>query len=177
MITDTIFNGSDFRNIISELRTNYFIQRPFLCLPLSCYLYDMLKKVYPNRNFGIKSGTLLYKKNVIFKQSFKWAECKKDNPANINNNEEFHSWVELDNRYIIDLSISWTICSEAFTKSCKQDMLNNGMRPTATFIIDKEYNNTSYFYQEIETLPDVVVEGVLNGIAHNQMFYFGRDLK
>ena len=174
---DTIFNDSNFRTIIGMLRTDYFIQRPFLCLPLSCSLYDMLKKTYPNRNFEIKSGNLSYKGNMIFKQDFKWAQYKKDNPANINNNEEFHCWVELDDRYIIDLSISWTICSEAFTKSCKQDMLNNGMRPTATFIIDKEHNDTGYFYKEVETLPSIIVEGVLNGIAHNQRFYFGRNLE
>jgi hypothetical protein len=114
---------------------------------------------------------------VIFNQKFKWNELKKDNLADINNTEEFHCWVELDNRYIIDLSISWTVCSDVFTKTCKQDMLQNGMRPTATFIIDKQHNDTGYLYEAVEILPNEIVESVLNGIAHNQKFYFGKEFK
>ena len=177
MIMDTIFNDLNFRTTLSVLRTNFFIQRPFLCLPLSCSLYDMLKKQYPNRKFEIKSGNLSYKGAMIFKQDFKWRELTKDNPADINNNDEFHSWVELDSRYIIDLSISWTICSDVFTKPCKQDMLKNGMRPTATFIIDKENNDTGYFYEVVEILPNEIFDGILNGIAHNQEFYFGKKIE
>jgi len=176
MIIDPLFNDLEFRETISTPRTHFFVQRPLLCLPLSCFLYDMLKKLYPNRSFKIKSGNLSYKGITIFKQDFKWSHNKKENPADLNNNDEFHCWIELDNRYIIDLSISWTICSEAFTKPCKQDMLNNGMRPNATFIVDKEHNDTGYFYEDVENLPDTIVEGVLNGIAHNQKYYFGRAL-
>ena len=162
------------KEIISVLRKDFFIQRPFLCLQLSCLAYDMLQKYLPKYTFEVKSGNLRYKQNILFKQDFKWSDF--NDVSGVKNDKEFHAWVEINNQYILDLSISWTVCSDSFDKKYKQDMIVNGMMATSTFIIDKYNNNTQYSYEEVELLPKNVIDAVLNGVAKNQEFYFGRVL-
>ncbi len=174
MIMDENIFINKLKEIISILRKDFFIQRPFLCLQLSCLACDMLQERLPDYVFAVKSGNLRYKQIMLFKQDFKWSDFSDF--TGVKNDKEFHAWVEINNQYILDLSISWTVCSDSFDKRCKQDMILNGMRSTSTFIIDKYNNITQYLYEEVELLPKHVIDAVLNGISKNQEFYFGRIL-
>lgn len=109
-------NEQIVQDVVIEILQNTAYE-PFLCLPMSAMFYAIMKDRH-NIETRITTGNLSFKGNYIFKQDFKISEILYGTFKEWSG----HAWVEHDN-VIYDLSFFRTLYSDAFTKACKNELI------------------------------------------------------
>jgi hypothetical protein len=171
---DSIFQEQRFKDACNSILT-LFAYKPFLCTSMSVCLFAGLEHDFPDRSLKIKTGDLLYGDCIIFKQNYAFAQ---DESNVIKAEWDGHCWVELDDRYIIDISLFRTIYSDNFTKSCKQDILNAFGLKRGLLIVDKQdaefINSFPLKYIEHNILHDKIIDGILKAVDENKAQFFNQ---
>ena len=163
---DNIFQDKKFNDACSDV-LKFFKKEPFLCTFMSACLLANLKHIFPDRSFKISTGDLLYKNYTLFKQNFDINMQEPDGNNVINTEWDGHCWIELGDMYIIDVSLFRTIYSDAFTKPCKQDILNTFGTEQGCRIINKQ-NYCPFKYIDHNVLQDGVINGILKAVVENR---------
>lgn len=151
--------GNDARLVNAVRNTlSVFPHEPFLCLPMSCCLLASLEHDCPEYSLAVKTGNLLYKNHIVFKQ-----ECDLNSlpQQNINTSWDGHAWLEINDQFIIDLSLGRTIASPQFVTPYRDEILP--LFGGKIVVIDKLNNNVPLHYQECSVLGDPVIAGVIQG--------------
>ncbi len=164
---DSIFQSAGFTRACKNILQLYKNQ-PFLCTFMSTHLLCALEYEFPDRDFKIKTGDLFYKTDLLFLQNFDLNSQLGDETDEFRSEWDGHCWVELDDRYILDISLMRTVYSDAFNKRCKQDIINTVGHNKGLLIIDKTdpniINNFPFRWIERNVLHDKVINGIVKAI-------------
>ena len=87
---------------------------PFNCLAASVFGFVILSDRFPNNDFKLKTGNLLYKGNRVFTQNYSINSFLGKSSNTIRKDWEGHAWIEMEERIIIDLSLFDTVRSSRF---------------------------------------------------------------
>lgn len=150
-------NDPKFINAVKSI-LSVFPHKPFLCLPMSCCLLSLLEQSCPEYSLAVKTGNLFYKNHIVFKQELDLNTLPQ---KNLNTSWDGHAWLEIDNQFIVDLSIGRTIASPQFTTTYKEEIFS--LFGNKFVIIDKFNNDTPLCYQECSVLSDLVIAGIIQG--------------
>jgi len=164
---DDIFQNQKFKDAYNNILI-FFANKPFLCTQMSASLLAALKRYFPDRSFKIKTGDLLYNNCILFKQNVDLNSLVQKENSVIKAEWDGHCWVELDDRYILDISIFRTVYSDAFTKSCKQEILDTFGFGHGFLVIDKQHPDPSLRYIERSVLHDNIIDGILKAVVECQ---------
>lgn len=157
--------GKDIKNTLALFKPCFGA-----CLPMNVFLYCALEKNFPQHTFRLKTGDLLYNGKVLFKQDFDLNQFK-NRQNDIWGTWKGHAWLEIDEKYIVDISIFRTIYSNNFTLPIKQDMIQTFGKGRGALIINKSQNPTLFQYNEKATLTNEIINGVLHGIDQNKEMF------
>ena len=157
MTLEQLGNDPKFMNSVRST-LSVFPQEPFLCLPMSCCLLGHIEHECPQYKLAVKTGDLFYKNHLIFKQDF---DLNGLAPEDIDTSWGGHAWVEVNDQFIIDTSISRTVASPAFTTPYRDEIASYlGGR---CLIIDKNNNSILLRHVEHSTLSDTIINGIIKG--------------
>lgn len=115
---DEIFQDERFKKTCTDILKLYK-NRPFLCTFMSVSFLAALEHDFPDRAFNVKTGDLFYKMDLLFKQEYDLNSRVADSVKEIRAEWDGHCWVELDDRYILDISLFRTVYSDQFSNACK----------------------------------------------------------
>jgi len=163
---DDIFQDQKFKNVCSDI-LKYFKNKPFLCTFMSAALLSNLERIFLDRSFKITTGDLLYKDCILFQQNIDLNLHMSGENNVINTEWDGHCWVELDNKYIIDISLFRTIYSDAFTKPCKQDILDTFGVGRGCLIMNKQHCEP-FSYVRRNVLQDGIIDGILKAVSEHR---------
>jgi len=157
MTLQELGNDPRFVKAIRDTSTA-FPYDPFLCLPMSCCLLATLEHDCPEYKLAVKTGNLFYKNHIVFKQ-----ECDLNNlpQQDINMSWDGHAWLEINDQFIVDLSIGRTIASPQFVTPYSEEILS--LFGNKFVIIDKLNNNMPLHYQECSVLGDLMIAAIIQG--------------
>jgi hypothetical protein len=108
------------------------------------------------------TGDLTYRGQYVFKQDF--SITKGDH--SIFKTWAGQAWVEVES-FVWDLSFFRTLYSKEFNKSYRNEII--ALFGTGKGLIaapGREIGNTGLKYHAIDTLPDDIATGIINGIDH-----------
>lgn len=131
-------------------------KKPFNCVELSCVLASSLLD-YFKCNAKVITGDLVINGNKIFTQNY---------PLNNLGDKDFigewdgHSWVLLDDRYIIDISLGRTVDSDVFQSKHKKLNLDE-IKGKGCVIIDCFNNSTPLNYFKRSEVPDKLITAII----------------
>lgn len=137
---------------------------PFNCLAASVFGFVILSDRFPNNDFKLKTGNLLYKGNRVFTQNYSINSFLGKSSNTIRKDWEGHAWIEMEERIIIDLSLFDTVRSSRFILPIKNDIIQNYAKGRGTFMFDKFNPDPSFEYQVIDILSNEIIDAVNNGI-------------
>lgn len=159
-------NLPDREEFLSLLRSIILTLKPipFNCLAVSVFGFIVLSGRFPNNDFKIKTGNLLYKGNRVFTQNYSINSFVGKSSDTIQNNWEGHAWIELEERIIVDLSLFDTVRSPRFILPIKDDLIENYAGNRGFFMLDKLNPDPCFEYQMIDILKDEIIDAVNNGI-------------
>ena len=133
---------------------------PFLCLPLSAKLYQMLTDKY-QAQCQIVTGHLLYQSEFMFKQDF----SIKDVEPGCLRSWAGHAWVEIDD-FICDLSFFRTLYSDEFSKPCKARIIDQFGTGCGCIIATRDQLvEDGFSYQSVDQLDDDLVTAIISGYS------------
>mgnify|MGYP001119265674 CR=1 FL=1 len=171
---EILFNADGFKRATNHVLSIYK-PNPFLCTFMSASLLELLEIEFPERTFNIKTGDLYFCSECLFKQDFDLNSQTATHHDEIIANWEGHCWVELENRYIIDISLFRTIYSDKFNKHCKADIISIFGNNRGLLVIDKFdkniIDNFPFKYIERNVLSDLIINGLLKATEEYQLNY------
>lgn len=156
MTLEQLGSDSRFMNAVQTTIAS-FPNKPFLCLPMSCCLLGYLERFCPEYNLAVKTGDLFFKDHLILKQNF---DMNRLADEDIDIAWEGHAWLEVNDQFIVDLSIPRTILSDAFTSPYKDDVV--AYLGTKCLIIDKDNNRNLLRHVERSVLSAPLVDAIIN---------------
>ena len=182
-------------SVISALKEVHKIMKPhgFICLPKSVFTFLHLQKTCPDESFQIKLGNLHFTcidgtEICLFRQNFDVNaivdnEFENLNSQNLSENESIehnwrgHAWVEMNDRYIIDMSFFPTLYCDAMPEYLKGVIIHAFGNDRAILVIDKLTNQTPLRYEELGIMSEKVIDTQAEWLLDDSDFFLRQQVE